>query len=267
MKRLEGKIAIVTGGGGALGSATVQRLIEEGARVVVADFNIDAANDVCKNLGDSAWAIEYDASSADSIKAMVDEAMERYGRIDILNNNVANTKLSLKGGDSTLLETPIEVWDDSYAVNVRSYFITSKYVVPHMLAQGGGALVNIASGSAMGGDSSLIAYGSSKAAVITLSKYIAAQYGKKGIRSNVVCPGPIRTPNLEQSAPETLESTLRAVYVPALGQPKHIAAAVAFLASEDAAYTNGAVLACDGGLTAVLPPWMDKPWSADQEPG
>lgn len=263
MNRLEGKVAIVTGGGGALGSATTRRLVQEGARVVVADVNIEAANDACRDIEEAAWPFQYDASSAESIKELIDKTIERYGRIDILNNNVAHTQLSLKGGDSTLLDTPIEVWDASYAVNVRSYFITSKYAVPHMLKQGGGVLVNIASGSALGGDASLIAYGSSKAAVVMLSKYIAAQYGKKGIRSNVICPGPIKTPNLEKYAPETLETTLKVVYVPELGEPKHIAAAVAYLSSEDAAYCNGTVLTCDGGLTGVLPQWMATPWSAD----
>lgn len=262
MKRLEGKIALVTGGGGALGSATARRLVQEGAMVVVADFDIEAANAVCREIGDAAWPVQYDASSAESIRSLVDQTIERYNRIDVLNNNVANTQLSLKGGDSTLLDTSIEVWDASYAVNIRSYFITSKYVVPHMLAQGGGVLVNIASGSALGGDASLIAYGSSKAAVVALSKYIAAQYGKKGIRSNAICPGPIKTPNLEKYAPETLETTLKAVYVPSLGEPRHIAAAVAYLSSDEAAYCNGSVLTCDGGLTGVLPPWMATPWSA-----
>ena len=185
---------------------------------------------------------------------MVDTAIERYGRLDILNNNVAHTGGT--GADTTVLETSIETWDQSFAVNVRSYFIATKYALPHMLKNGSGSIVNIASDSGLGGDCALVAYGSSKAAVVNFSRYVAAQYGRQGIRCNTICPDPIATQALREHAPETLKSTLNAVYVPQLGEPQHIAALVAYFSSDEAAYTNGAMISCDGGLDAVITPWM-----------
>jgi NAD(P)-dependent dehydrogenase (short-subunit alcohol dehydrogenase family) len=160
------------------------------------------------------------------------------------------------GADTTVLETSIETWDQSFAVNVRSYFIATKYALPHMLKNGSGSIVNIASDSGLGGDCALVAYGSSKAAVVNFSRYVAAQYGRQGIRCNTICPGPIATQALREHAPETLKSTLNAVYVPQLGEPQHIAALVAYFSSDEAAYTNGAMISCDGGLDAVITPWM-----------
>jgi len=235
----------------------VRRLVEEGARVLIADIAIDAAENLAKEIGkDSASAFELDAFEAGSIAAMVECAIDRYGRLDILDNNVAHTGHAGGGADSTVLDTTIETWDESFAINVRSYFIATKYALPHMLKAGSGSIINISSDSGLAGDSALVAYGSSKAAVVNFSRYVAAQYGRQGIRSNVICPGIIATDNLKQNAPETLKSTLRAVYVPKIGEPKHIAALVAYLASDEAAYTNGATICCDGGLDAVTTPWM-----------
>lgn len=254
MRRVEGKVAIITGGAGGLGSAAARRLASEGAKVLVADIAVDAAEQVANEIGGGASAVHLDAFDAASIQAMVDTAIDRYGRLDILNNNVAHTGGT--GADTTVLETSIETWDQSFAVNVRSYFIATKYALPHMLKNGGGSIVNIASDSGLGGDSALVAYGSSKAAVINFSRYVAAQYGRQGIRCNTICPGPIATQALREHAPETLKSTLKAVYVPQLGEPQHIAALVAYFASDEAAYTNGAMISCDGGLDAVITPWM-----------
>jgi len=254
MKRVEGKVAIVTGGAGGLGRAAVKRLTEEGAKVLIADIAIEAAEQVAKDIGGGASAFHLDAFDPASIHAMVEACVERYGRLDILNNNVAHT-----GGtqaDTTVLETSIETWDQSFAINVRSYFIATKYALPHMLKAGGGSIINIASDSGLAGDSALVAYGSSKAAVINFTRYVAAQYGRQGVRCNTICPGPIATDALKEHAPETLKSTLRAVYVPKIGEPQHIAALVTYFASDEAAYTNGATISCDGGLDAVTTPWM-----------
>ena len=267
MKRVDGKVAIVTGGAGALGSATAMRLAQEGARVVVADLNMPGAEWVAANIGPSALAVSFDAASDDSIAHLIEATIARYGRLDILNNNVADMGITGSGADGTVLDTSIETWDRAFAINIRSFFIITKLALPHLLADGGGSIVNIASGSALGGDSALVSYGSSKAAVIAFSKYVARQYGRSGVRCNVICPGPIRTPALEQFASETLRSTLRAVYVPDLGEPRHIAAAVTFLACEEAAYTNGAVLVCDGGLTAAITPWMADSWGKGEWEG
>ena len=256
MKRVEGKVAIITGGAGGLGSAAASRLVEEGAKVLIADIIIDQAEEVAARLGANASAFRLDAFDAESIRLMVETAVERYGRLDILNNNVAHTGAGGTGADTNVIDTPIETWDQSFAINVRSYFIATKYALPHLLRTGNGSIINIASDSGLAGDSALVAYGSSKAAVVNFTRYVAAQYGRQGVRCNTICPGPIATDALKQHAPETLKSTLGAVYVPKIGEPKHIAALVAYFASDEAAYTNGATISCDGGLDAVTTPWM-----------
>lgn len=260
MKRYEGKVVIVTGGAGALGSATVKRLVEEGAQVVVADLNKSGADDLCNEIGERCIACEFDATNPESIQQLVTTAVATFGRLDFLVNNVARTRQFSGGQDTTVVDTPIEVWDSAFTVNVRSYFLACKFALPHLI-ESRGAIVNIASGSALGGDAALVAYGTSKAAVVSLTQYVAAQYGRSGVRCNTVCPGVIATPNLESHAADSLRGALNAVYVPELGKPRHIAAAIAYLGSEEAAYTNGASLTCDGGLTAVITPWMADTWN------
>jgi NAD(P)-dependent dehydrogenase (short-subunit alcohol dehydrogenase family) len=250
MRRLEGRVAIVTGGAGGLGRATAERLAQEGAKVLVADINGSAAEKIATEIGNDASAIAFDACEAESIKQMIDTAVKRYGRLDILDNNVAATDLSGDGADTTVLDTSIETWDKSFAVNVRSFFIAIKYALPTMLAQGGGSIINIASGAALTSSGFFVAYGPSKAAVVSLSRYVATQYGKQGVRCNTICPGIIATEMLKAEAQATLKLALESLSVPAIGEPKHIAAMVAYLASDEAAYTNGATFSIDGGGSA-----------------
>jgi len=250
MRRLEGRVAIVTGGAGGLGRAAAERLAQEGAKVLVADINGSAAATIAAEIGNDASAIDFDAYEPESIKQMIDTAVQRYGRLDILDNNVAATGLSSDGADTTVLDTSIETWDKSFAVNVRSFFIAIKYALPTMLAQGAGSIINIASGAALTSSGWFVAYGPSKAAVVSLSRYVATQYGKQGVRCNTICPGIIATEMLKTQAQTTLKQALQHLSVPAIGEPKHIAAMVAYLASDEAAYTNGATFSIDGGGSA-----------------
>lgn len=246
-------MAIITGGAGGLGAATTARFVSEGALVVVADIDEARAKEVAGRHGESAFAVAFDAAENESVRAMIDGVAARFGRIDILDNNHAQLNEVATTQDTTIVDTPFEVWNDLMAVNAGSYFAGCKFVIPHMLAQGGGAIINTATGCAISGDVTRTSYGASKAAVVALTKYVATQYGKKGIRCNTIAPGLILTETLKRASPELLSLMGRHILGPRLGEPKDIAALAAFLASEDSAYINGELICCDGGLFAHLP--------------
>lgn len=247
MMRLEKKVAIVTGGAGGLGSATVARFISEGAKVVVADIDGTRAAAVAEKHGSNAVAIQFNAADNDTIKTMIDGTVDRFGRLDILVNNHAFLPKDMAEMDTNVLDTPFATWDVTMAVNVGSFFASCKFAIPHMLALGKGAIINVASGSALLGDVTRLAYGVSKSAVVGLTKNVATQYGKKGIRCNSIAPGLILTETLKRSAPELLALMHRHILTQRLGEPEDIAALAAFLASEEAGYINGQVISCDGG--------------------
>ena len=248
MNRLDGKVAVVTGGAGGLGSAMVARFVAEGARVLVADIDGVRAAKVAAEHGASAAAFAFDGADNDSIEAMIAAAVDRFGGLDILVNNHAYLDLSTVDLDTTVLNTPAETWDTIMAVNVRAFFVSCKFAIPHMLKAGGGAIVNVASGAGLLGDVTRLAYSVSKAGVISLTKNVATQYGKQGIRCNSIAPGLILTETLERNSPELVRMFHRHVLTPRLGQPEDISALTAFLVSEEAGYINGQVISCDGGL-------------------
>lgn len=253
MDRFVGKVAIVTGGAGGLGSAMVARLVSEGAKVIVSDIDGTRADTVAAEHGANAAAIQFDAAENESIRKMVDGCIDRFGRLDILINNHAYLSPDLAETDTTVLDTPFETWDSTMAVNVGSFFASCKFAIPHMLASGSGAIVNIASGSGLAGDVTRLAYSVSKSAVVGLTKNVATQYGKKGIRCNSIAPGLILTATLKRNAPELVGMMSRHILTPRLGEPEDIASLAAFLASEEAGYINGQVISCDGGLHAHHP--------------
>src|SRR5437879_9385438 len=193
MKRLEGKIALITGGAGGIGAATGRRLTQEGATVVLADIDFDRALAVAAEIGGEASAVRYDAEDVETIRAMVATTVERHGRLDILHNNAAITASAIQRQDTTAADIPLEIWDRVMAVNLRGYLAASKHAIPEMLANGGGAIINTASGSALAGDLVRIAYGTSKAGILAMTRYIATQHGRQGIRCNAVAPGLILT--------------------------------------------------------------------------
>jgi NAD(P)-dependent dehydrogenase (short-subunit alcohol dehydrogenase family) len=253
MRRLEDKVAIVTGGGGGIGGATAQRLASEGARVVVADINLGRARDIAQSVGQGAIALEYDAADVESIKTLIDTAVQRCGRLDILHNNAAVTSPDKQNFDTTAVDIPFEIWDLTMAVNLKGYMAACKYALPYMIERGSGAIINTASGSGSHGDLARIAYGTSKAAIINLTRYIATQHGPQGIRCNAISPGLILTPASEKAVPELLAMISQHVLTKRLGRPEDVAALVAFLASEDAGYINGENITCDGGMCAHQP--------------
>jgi NAD(P)-dependent dehydrogenase (short-subunit alcohol dehydrogenase family) len=251
-------VAIVTGAASGIGAATARRLIAEGARVGIGDINGEGATLVAKELGDAAIGIQFDAGDTASVRQLVAATVERFGRLDILHNNAAIMAPDVIAKDTNPVDIDFEIWDRTFAVNVRGYLAGCKYAIPHMLDQGKGAIINTASGSAVFGDLSSIAYGSSKAAIIAFTRYVATIYGKQGIRCNAINPGLIRSeggkknvygPMVDIMADNTL--------TPRLGEPEDIAATVAYLASDDAEFVTGAVIDVDGGITCHAPYMSD----------
>ncbi len=252
--RLEGKVAIVTGGASGIGAASARRLAAEGARVAIGDINAEAAERLAAELGDAAIGVAFDAEDVSSVERLVETAVDHFGQLDILHNNAANLSPEHFSRDTDAVDIDFEVWDKTFAVNVRGYLAGCKYAIPHMLKHGGGAIVNTASVSGMLGDLTLVAYGSSKAAIVGLTRYVATAYGNRGIRCNAINPGPIRS----AAADANIESDVSDVYgratlVGRWGEPAEIAGAVAWLASDDASYVTGAVIDIDGGMLSHLP--------------
>jgi NAD(P)-dependent dehydrogenase (short-subunit alcohol dehydrogenase family) len=258
MGRLDGKTAIVTGGAGGIGSVTSRRLIEDGARVVVADVDIEGAEAVARDLGESATAVQLDLASPKAVKLVMDGVMKSHGRIDVLDNNAAFVHEDIFAADQTVADTEPETLDAIYEVNLRGTMMASKYAIPHMIAGGGGVIVNIATAAAVMSDVTHVAYAITKAGVIALTQAIATQYGKKGIRSVAISPGMIQTERLRKNqSPERIASIVRHHLTPYAGDPEDIANLVAFLAGDEAKYITGINILCDGGLTSHLPHYGD----------
>lgn len=249
MRGLGGKVAIVTGGAGGIGQSTAMRLAAEGASVVVADIDLRGAQDVVGRLTGDGLAVAFDAADDTSVRQVVEATIERFGGVDILHNNVAMTAAAWEV-DTTLLDTSLDTWDLTWGINLRSYVVATRAAIPHMLRRGGGAVINMSSRAAHEASPGLIAYGTSKAAVTHFTRYVAVQYGRHNIRCNAIAPGLILTAQLVDHAPQREELTLQRLPFPRVGQPEDVAAAVAFLASDDAAFVNGALLPVDGGQTA-----------------
>lgn len=265
MRRLEGKVAIVTGGGGGIGSAVARRIVDEGGRIVIADLFEDSARTAAESLGDAAFAVQFDASDPASIEAMVDAAVDRFGGLDILHNNAAMTDPAKHPFDTTPVDIPIEIWDEIIDVNLRGYLLGCKYAIPHMIARGGGSIVNTASNSGIAGDLARVAYGTSKGGIITLSKYVATQYGKQNIRCNSISPGVVLTPALEATVPGLKELIQRHILTPEFGTPDDIAALVAFLASDESRYITGENISISGGGLSHQPHYADLLATLEQQ--
>ena len=258
MDRFEGKVAIVTGGGSGIGRATSLLLASEGARVTVADIDEAAAADVAAAIeaaGGVARAQVTDVAEADAVAEMVSATIAAYGGLDVLHNNAA--ALDQNRLDQDVVTMDLDTWERVMAVNLTGPLLGCRFAIPHMLKRGGGSIVNTASAAAFYGSHSLAAYGTSKAGVVALTRYVATAYGERGIRCNAVAPGVV-VPEATQTAlggpmGERLRRYSTSHLVGRLGYPEEIAAAVAYLASDDAAFVTGEVLRVDGGFTAHTP--------------
>lgn len=246
--RLEGKVSIITGGASGIGEATVRAFAKEGARVVIADKNADKAERLAKELG--AEAITVDVSISEQVKAMVDRTVGRHGRLDILVNNAGY------GITGNVVDTSESDWNALMAVNVNGVFLGCKYAIPVMARQGGGAIVNTASTTSRVGIKDRAAYVTSKGAVAAMTRAMALDHVHQHIRINAVAPGTIESPYFTEifaKAPDAaaLRASLEARQpMMRLGQPAEIAAAIVFLASDEASFCTGTTLFADGGWTA-----------------
>ncbi len=255
--RLRDRVAIVTGAAGGIGTATAARLAADGATVIMADIDAELVKaEAAKVPG--AVAMTVDLTSEDQIKAFANDIAARFGRIDILHNNAAIQSDSQRQRDLDVVNLDTAAWDMAMAVNVRGAMLMCKYVIPHMIAGGGGSIIHSASGFGVEGEATLTAYGASKAALIQLNRMIATQYGKQRVRSNCVVIGFVLTPMAVVSTPDVVKDILLSHHLtPELGQPEDVASVVAFLASDESRFITGAAIPVDGGFTAHQASYAD----------
>jgi NAD(P)-dependent dehydrogenase (short-subunit alcohol dehydrogenase family) len=256
--RFTDRVAIVTGGGSGIGAATVRLLASEGAAVTVADIDEDAAETVASSIratGGSARAQRVDVSVDADVEAMVATTVEAFGGLDVLHNNAAAIDKNMIDQDVVTMD--LDTWHRVLAVNLTGPMLGCRFAIPAMLQRGGGSIVNTASAAAFYGSHSLAAYGTSKAGVVALTRYVATAYGEQNIRCNAVAPGVVVARETQASLGGPMGAALRRYSTShltgRLGYPEEIAAAVAFLASEDGAFITGEVLRVDGGFTAHTP--------------
>ena len=253
MGRLDGKVALITGGASGMGKVASSLFAREGAKVVLSDVSDEAGEATAREIqaaGGGAAYVHADVSKEDDAKAMVDAAVERFGGLHVLYNNAG----IMLGDDGSVDTTSEEIWDRTLAINVKGVAFGCKYGVPAMIAAGGGSIINVASFVAwMGAATSQTAYTSSKGAVLAMTREIAVEYARRGVRCNALCPGPIETPLLMQLLSDEAKKQRRFVHIPMgrLGQAEELAKAALFLASDDSSFMTGASLIVDGGITAA----------------
>jgi NAD(P)-dependent dehydrogenase (short-subunit alcohol dehydrogenase family) len=250
MGRLEGKIAVITGAGGGMGREAALLFAEEGASVCAADIDGDAAQQTAADAGNS-LAVQVDVVDAASVRAMYEATAERFGGIDVLYNNAG---ISPPDDDSILI-TEEDAWERVQNVNTKGVYLCCKHGIPYLLERGGGSVINVASFVALvGAATSQISYTASKGAVLSMSRELAVQFARQGVRVNALCPGPVETPLLLRifgEDPAAYER--RRIHLPMgrLAKPREIVNAALFLASDESSYVNGATFVVDGGLTAA----------------
>jgi NAD(P)-dependent dehydrogenase (short-subunit alcohol dehydrogenase family) len=249
--RLKDKVAIITGGGSGIGRASAELFAREGAKVVVADFNEKAGQEAVaaiRQAGGEAIFVPVDVSDSAQVQRLVDTTLQAYGGIDILVNNAG---ILLFG---TALDTSLQDWERVIAINLTGTFLLSKAVLPHMIARGGGSIVNLTSSTgAHDAAANTVAYVTSKGGVALLTRAMAIDHAKHNVRVNAVAPGPTDTPMLRDAmSPEQLDAFAATFPMGRLGRPEELARAILFLASDEASFVTGAILAVDGGQTAQV---------------
>ena len=254
MRGLGGKVAVVVGGAGGIGTATCMRLAEEGCSVAVGDLDgaaaAEVADRICAN-GGRAVAVEADIGDEEQVRALLDRAAADFGGVDILHANAADLSPEGIGSDSDVVDMPLDSFDRTIRAGARGHLLCARHAIPRLLERGGGALVFTSSGSAFAGEPQRPAYAMSKSGINALVRHIASRWGKEGIRANAIAPGLVRTEKNFQILDDenTLNLILGTIRSPRVGKPDDIAAMVAFLASDDGEWINGQVIAVDGGTT------------------
>jgi len=243
--RFTDKVAVVTGGASGMGAATARLLARDGAAVLIADLSSEAGQQVSKEIGAAGGQAEFiktDISDRDSIHAMVDRAIERFGKL-----NLAANVAGVPQRPTPLTETTLELWDRTHAVNDRGLFLCLQAEIPRILQAGGGAVVNVLSLNGLRGFSQMIAYGSSKFGGVSTTLTVASEFAARGIRVNGVAPGSIDTPMLGTLPRETLDAFAATLPSRRLGTAEEVSNVIAFLLSDEASYVTGTILPVDGG--------------------
>jgi NAD(P)-dependent dehydrogenase (short-subunit alcohol dehydrogenase family) len=249
MERLKDRVAVVTGAGSGIGLATARRFAAEGAKVVAVDIDEAAGKAAAAEAGGLFLAA--DVSSEEQVSRLFDEVAERLGGIDIAFNNAGISPPE----DDSILTTGIEAWRRVQEVNLTSVYLCCKYVIPHMRRRGKGSIINTASFVAvLGAATSQISYTASKGGVLAMTRELGVQFAREGIRVNALCPGPVSTPLLQELfAKDPERAARRLVHIPMgrFGEPAEIAAAVAFLASDDSSFMTASQFLVDGGISGA----------------
>jgi NAD(P)-dependent dehydrogenase (short-subunit alcohol dehydrogenase family) len=251
MGRLDGKVAVITGAGGGMGREAAILFTEEGARVCVADVDRQAAEETVSLCPGEAFSVEVDVADEEGVAALYAQTSERFGGVDVLYNNAGISP----GDDASVLETSVEAWQRVQDINAKGVFLCCKHGIPHLLKRGEGSVINVASFVAIvGAATSQISYTASKGAVLAMSRELAVQFARDGVRVNALCPGPVETPLLLSifgDDPAALERRRTHWPTGRLAKPREIVNAALFLASDESSYVTGTTFLADGGLTAA----------------
>ncbi|GCD89130.1 3-oxoacyl-ACP reductase [Nocardioides sp. LS1] len=251
--RIQGKVAVVTGGCSGIGLATVQRFVEEGARVVIGDIDEQRGHELVGQLGgsDVATFVKVDVTSKEEVDALFQTAKDTYGSVDIAFNNAGISPPE----DDSILDTDLDAWRRVQEVNLTSVYLCCKAALPHMLEQGKGSIINTASFVAvMGAATSQISYSASKGGVLSMSRELGVQFAREGVRVNALCPGPVNTPLLQELfAKDPERAARRLVHVPMgrFAEPLEMANAVLFLASDESSFITANTFLVDGGISGA----------------
>ncbi len=251
--RLDGKVAVVTGGCSGIGLASVNRFVEEGARVVIGDIDDQRGHELVGQLGGDAIATyrHVDVTSKDEVDALFAAAKETYGSVDIAFNNAGISPPE----DDSILDTDLEAWRRVQEVNLTSVYLCCKAALPYMLEQESGSIINTASFVAvMGAATSQISYSASKGGVLSMSRELGVQFARQGVRVNALCPGPVNTPLLKELfAKDAERAARRLVHVPMgrFAEPEEMANAVLFLASDESSFITASTFLVDGGISGA----------------
>jgi NAD(P)-dependent dehydrogenase (short-subunit alcohol dehydrogenase family) len=253
MRGLDGKVAVVAGGGSGIGAATAARLAEEGASVVVGDIVVRNAWAVAASIradNGTAVAVQFDITDDESVAALVAAAVAEFGGLDLMHANAAALSAEVIMRDSDALAVELDVFDRTIAVNLRGYLLCTRHSIPQMLQRGSGVIVYTSSAAGHVGEPQRPSYGISKSGINALMRHVSSRWGREGIRANCVAPGVVLTQTIrDNSDPAFREFALSLCRSARLGEPEDIAAAVAFLMSDDASWITGQVISVDGGST------------------